>query len=179
MCSPPSEAGNPSSAQLLSCPTGGVRVQHRPLQLHVQQLLYGGHEPPAHPHHRHAGISTVSLHCWHQGGGGGARLFLFLGRKWVGRGRTLGMLLGRGLEVVCSTPILRPPPSCPPPTEASCSAAAASKSGFAPAPAGTAGRRKTTSIKKLLMVNSPKRVILGVGGCWDVGLWAPRLHGVW
>ena len=40
---------------------GGDGVHHHPLQLHVQQQLRGGHEPPAHPHHHHPGDPGVSL----------------------------------------------------------------------------------------------------------------------
>lgn len=34
---------------------------NHPAELHVQQLLHGGHEPPAHPHHPHPGDFRVSL----------------------------------------------------------------------------------------------------------------------
>ncbi|XP_070260038.1 tumor protein p73 isoform X1 [Myotis yumanensis] len=39
----------------LRAPPGGDGVHHHPVQLHVQQQLRGGHEPPAHPRHHHPG----------------------------------------------------------------------------------------------------------------------------
>ncbi|XP_055366280.1 cellular tumor antigen p53-like [Betta splendens] len=34
-----------------ACVSAGLRDHHNPVQLHVQQLLHGRHEPQTHPHH--------------------------------------------------------------------------------------------------------------------------------